>query len=726
MPGSVSAAAPPPLTRNFSVGQLLARVLGRRELLLLVAMIAIAIVSDVHNSAFTSRSNVAFILADAAALAILAVGQAVVLLGRGIDLSVAPVLGLAAVTIGFPAQSHGLALAYAVPIVLAVGAGLGVVNGLLVAVAGLPPIIATLGTLSVYSGLQYVVCDAISPHTVVNIPQSYVNFGGAMLFNGLVYWLTVIAAVIAIVVAVGLRYTRAGRAIYAVGDNADAAFRAGIRVRLTLFSTYVVSGTLAGFAGLIYLVHVGSADPTTGTSTAIELYSIAAALIGGTALTGGKGGAVGSALGAVFLSLALSAMVFAGIDPIWEPAGVGALILVAVVTDPRLRGAGAGALRRGLRVTIPSALRRLRTELSRIGRGSRLVATATHEHVRRRGSDLDRVWAGTLVGILAIELLYFSLSVQGFFGGGTGLLSLSEQFLDIGVIAFGSAFVIFAGEIDLSAGAIASFSGIVMAELWKSGIEIWIAVLLAILITAGLGAINGLIVVLFKVNSLLVTLATQFIITSAATALGGSSPPFGFPQSLLSFAGTGSVGPIPAQLIIFAALAVVVVLLLNRTRFGRGLVLIGFNRDAARYTGVSVSRTLVGAFTLSGALAGIAGIMISAFYNAARDDLALALLLPAITVVVLGGVDIFGGRGRITGVIAATFVLGYVTEGLLVGGQGSLTAQMVTGVVLLFCLVLKLQLDRREGMTFSLRLPRRLLVTEAFPALRERRDHDRR
>jgi AI-2 transport system permease protein len=324
-----------------------------------------------------------------------------------------------------------------------------------------------------------------------------------------------------------------------------------------------------------------------------------------------------------------------------------------------------------------------------------------------RGSTLDGGWIVALVIILAAELLYFSLTVSGFFEGGTGLLSLTEQFLDVGALALGLSFVILAGEIDLSAGAIASFAGIVMAVLWKDGLEIWLAVAAAVAITTLIGAVNGVIVTLFKVNSLLVTLATQFIITSAATAIGGDSPPFGFPQSLLSYVGTGAIGPIPAQLIIFAVLATVVAVVVNRTRFGRALALIGYNREAARYTGISVSRTVVGAFALSGLFAGVAGIMISAFYNAARDDIGLSLLLPAITVVVLGGVDIFGGSGRIAGVIVATFVLGFVTEGLLVGGHGSLTATMVTGIVLLLCLVLKLAIDRGEGEPLGARLRRR-------------------
>ena len=325
----------------------------------------------------------------------------------------------------------------------------------------------------------------------------------------------------------------------------------------------------------------------------------------------------------------------------------------------------------------------------------------------RREVDVDRVWVLALVGLLAVEIVGFSVVVSGFFGHGTGLLSLSEQFIDVGAMALGAAIVIFAGEIDLSSGAMASFSGIVMAELWQSGVEIWLAVLIALVMCTLVGTINGLLVTRLNISSLLVTLAMQFILSSVATAWGGNAPPYNFPSRFVAIVGTGTVGPIPSQLIIFAVLAVGATLLVTRTGFGRSLVLIGFNRDAARYTGVRVRSTLVGAFAMSGLLAGVAGILISGFYNAARDDIGDSLLLPAITVVVLGGVDIFGGRGRMGGVIVAAFLLGFLTQGLLVDGDSSLTASMVTGIVLIACLTLKIVLDQRLGRSFFAGVARR-------------------
>lgn len=314
--------------------------------------------------------------------------------------------------------------------------------------------------------------------------------------------------------------------------------------------------------------------------------------------------------------------------------------------------------------------------------------------IRRR----ERNWIVSLVVLLVAEVVYFSFSVSGFFGGGTGLLALTEQFVDIGMIALGLSVVVLAGEIDLSAGTMSSFSGILMAVLWQADhLDIWLAVIVALVASTLIGLVSGLIITLFKVDSLLVTLAMQFILGSVATALSGSSPPYGFPTSFVRITGTGTIGPIPYQLIVFAVFAVSTALFVGRSRMGRSVTLIGYNRPAARWSGIRVDRTVVGAFMISAFMAAVSGILVSGYYNAARDDLGDSLLLPAITVVVLGGVDIFGGRGRIGGVIVATFVLGYLTEGLLLRGDSSLTATMVTGILLIACLVLKFQVDRRNG-----------------------------
>ncbi|MHB1598060.1 MAG: ABC transporter permease [Acidimicrobiales bacterium] len=330
-----------------SVRHALGRAIHLREVQLLVAIGVVVAASTAAQPAFIQPGNISFMLADASATAILSIGQTVVVLARGIDLSVAPILGIAAVLVAFPAQDLNMPIIAGLGIVLAVGLVLGAANGLLVSVARIPPIIATLATLSVYGGLQFIFAKG---EEISNIPNAYGNLGNNDIVSG-IPWVVLITAVLAIVVAFFLRSTNVGRSIYAVGNDAAAAHRSGIPVQRIIFVTYVISGVLAGIGGLIYLCHVGSVDSTTGSDSNVNLLSIAATLIGGTALTGGRGGVFGSVLGAVFLSVALTAMVFARIPSIWEPAGVGVLMLLAMLSDRR---AGAPA-RRARHRTVGSA-----------------------------------------------------------------------------------------------------------------------------------------------------------------------------------------------------------------------------------------------------------------------------------------------------------------------------------------------------------------------------------
>ncbi len=295
----------------------------------MVAILALFALCTALHPQFGVSSNIAFILADSVTIMIVATGQTIVVLGRGIDLSVSPVLGIAVIGIGFPAQDHNLNIWLALLFALLIGAGLGIGNGFLVSVVGIPPIIATLATLTIYGGWQFIICGGES---VVNVPAAYSNFGNANLLP-VVPWLLVVGVAAVAAAYVFLTRTITGRSIYAIGNNADAAFRAGIPVRRILFTTYVICGFLAGLAGFIYLCQIGSATSTTGSDSNTNLMSIAATLIGGTTLLGGRGGPVGSALGAVFLSEALQAMISFRINELWDPAGVGVLILIAVVAD---------------------------------------------------------------------------------------------------------------------------------------------------------------------------------------------------------------------------------------------------------------------------------------------------------------------------------------------------------------------------------------------------------
>ena len=309
-------------------------LLRRREILVTDAIVIVVAASAAAHPYFWASGNLAFIFADSVVITFLALGESFVMIGRGIDLSVGAIMGLSAIVVGFRIQNDGMTLLPAVLLGAAVGIVLGLGNALLVGVVRLPPIIATLGTLSVYSGLEFVVTNG---NQVDTIPSSITDLGSHTVLPG-VPVILLLTLPFVLVSAWVLRYTAFGRSIYAVGDDAEAAYRAGIGVQRVLFLTYVISGLFAGLGGVAFLIYTSGASSTTGIND--NLTAIAAAIIGGTALTGGVGGALGALVGSVFLTVTLTAMSFVHVSDVWQPAGVGVLVLLAVVYDSRSRAGG--------------------------------------------------------------------------------------------------------------------------------------------------------------------------------------------------------------------------------------------------------------------------------------------------------------------------------------------------------------------------------------------------
>jgi ribose/xylose/arabinose/galactoside ABC-type transport system permease subunit len=309
-----------------------------REITLIVAAIVVLLVVGAINHRFISIENIRFMVLNSVVLSLLALGQTWVIATKGIDLSVAPIMGLTAVVTGLLAQSNGLPLIGAVGIALVIGLVLGTINGLLVARLTIPPIIVTLGTYSIYSGLIFIYSNGTQ---VDQVPAAYASFGNGVIAS----WLPVPIPVLVLAAALFLCWftlgqTLFGRAVLAVGNNAVAAYNAGVSVVSTQVRVYIISGVLAALAGLVFVCYTGSATVTTGTGDHVELQSIAVALIGGTAIVGGRGNMIGTVLGGLFLSVILTALVFLHVPPIWYSAGEGAMILITVTLGARQNAAG--------------------------------------------------------------------------------------------------------------------------------------------------------------------------------------------------------------------------------------------------------------------------------------------------------------------------------------------------------------------------------------------------
>lgn len=317
-------------------------------------------------------------------------------------------------------------------------------------------------------------------------------------------------------------------------------------------------------------------------------------------------------------------------------------------------------------------------------------------------------WEAALLLLLVAVIAGFGMKVPGFLDSTSGLLALTENFLPFGLVALGLSLVIFTGGIDLSVGATASLAAVVAAQIWSAwGVNIWLASAIGVLIGGVLGAVNALVIIRLRVEPLIATLATSFIYGSMAVAIAGDSPPSGFPDAFNNLgAGAMAIGTsfqLPYQILLFAGLALLFWLLVARSAFGRKLVTVGYSAEAARYSGIRVNRILVTAYVLSGAMASVAGLVLAAYYSAVRPDMGDVLLLTTITMVVLGGVSIFGGEGHLLGVILAVLLLGFLRQGMLIAGFSDMVTTMLTGAILIVSIAVKNLFDSR-GLRLGTRI----------------------
>jgi rhamnose transport system permease protein len=302
----------------------------RRELSVAIAYAALLLVLAVAAPRFYRPDPLrAFVVSNASVL-VAAVGMTLVILCRQIDISIGSIFSICGVVAGLLARA-GLPIALVGLGTIVAGGGMGAINGALVARLGLPSIVVTLATLVIgRESLRYV----REGEFVRNLPPGFQWFGAGQAAG---QWLVVsIAMVVFALFAWGLRHLAAGRAVYATGSDPEAARLAGIRPRGVIFAVFVVMGALAGLAALLNAIRFADVDPNAGQG--LELQVIAAVVVGGVAVSGGRGTLAGSLIGVALLGSIGPALVFLGTKPQWEKAIQGLIILLAVASDAFGRG----------------------------------------------------------------------------------------------------------------------------------------------------------------------------------------------------------------------------------------------------------------------------------------------------------------------------------------------------------------------------------------------------
>jgi fructose transport system permease protein len=298
---------------------------------LLIAIIVFALLSD----RFLQPANISLIVQQVAVVGTLAVGQTIIILTAGIDLSCGAIMVLTSIVMAKIAAETGLPGVPALLLGFLIGTVCGLINGLLVTRLKLPPFIVTLGTLNVFFALNLWYSESATirggdmPELLLWTGQTF-TVGGTRVTYGSVIMVLLVAAM-----AFVLKNTSWGRHVYATGDDPEASRLSGIRTARVLFSVYATAGAIYALAAWILIGRIASASPQAGQTENLD--SITAVVIGGTSLFGGRGAVVGSLIGALIVGVFRNGLALAGVDVLWQTFAVGVLIIAAVSIDQWIR-----------------------------------------------------------------------------------------------------------------------------------------------------------------------------------------------------------------------------------------------------------------------------------------------------------------------------------------------------------------------------------------------------
>ena len=647
-------------------------------------LVAILMVGNlIENPEFVASDQIAGTLAIAAPFVIAAIASTPPILsgGGGIDLSVGPLLGFVNVILVVRLIPNGWDEPYiAVPLLLLLGAGIGLVNGLLVAVVRLQPIVATLGMYLILVGwslreMPEPIGEA--PDWLVDFRDSFGPVPGALILM-----------LVPVVVWVLLMRTPYYRALMCVGGDDRASFSAGVNITIVRIGAYVLSGMFAAVAGMALTALIGSGDPTLGPQ--YTLAAIAAVALGGTSLAGGRGR-------------------HHRLDP----------RRLRDLPDPQLPG------RRGRRVLLePGRVRRdpaRRADPQRGGR--RPLAPALHERGggarRGRGAGMStseqpvaapppppapaesmsggeqvaRVWRAMTQGrwpilqvVLLVGLFLFGSATLDGYNSQPSIRAMLTLASLLGIAALGQTLVVLLGGFDLSVPFIIGASNVMCAEL--TGGHGWSFVAAFAFIGGAalcVGAINGFVAHHFVIHPLIVTLATGSMVAGGVLAytkakLTGSAPDF-----LTDFVSPGrDFGPLPGPGVIWfwAALAVVVLVVTLRTTVGRRLYATGANQRAARLALVSTTRVWTGTFAVSAFFSAVAGTLLVGFSGTGLFNIGDPYLFTSIASVVIGGTSLLGARGDYLRTVLGALILIQTTTILAGRDYDAPTQQVILGVLI--------------------------------------------
>lgn len=602
--------------------------------------------------------DVSFLSSGGATSALAAVGQTIVILSGGFDLSAGAVISLVNVVLASsmdPAAPTASIVAWTLA-GIAIGMGVGAFNGFFIAVLRMQPIVVTLSTMFILQGVTLLVMDK---------PGGYVgaDLGNFYLGDAIPGWLPMpIVVIIAVLLLwLWLKGTRFGTAIYAVGSDPESAAAVGVNVVLTRFLVYVIAGGCYGLAGVFISAQTGSGDPLVGNPLLLSMF--AAVVVGGTRLGGGQGGPVGTVFGAYILMMVVNILLVLNVSAYYSTIAEGVILVLAVLAGSMSRDSILATQLRAARARF-SAWRAgmLPSQLDRQDRRLRIASPIRERggvqrppfHIRHAETLRYAIPAYIcLVAVVVVTQLWLGRAI--FNPGYWNSLLVLSSFL--AVLALGQGTVILTGGLDLSVPWTIGICGIILAGTVNgSDAALAYALPLVLLMALAIGFFNGVGIVYLGISPIVMTLAMNGILQGFAL-LYSQGTPAGFSSPLLRWFMTGRIAGITPVVFFLVAFVGLAVLLLGRTAFGRRVYGIGNGMRAARLSGIAVEKTLILVYMLSAFCAGLVGVMLTGFSGQASLGMGDDYLLPSIAVVVVGGALITGGRGHYLGMLGGVLLL---------------------------------------------------------------------
>ncbi len=312
--------------------------------------------------------------------------------------------------------------------------------------------------------------------------------------------------------------------------------------------------------------------------------------------------------------------------------------------------------------------------------------TAMTIHLRSLAPRLVR-WESLLV-LLLFAFIWLGSGLSPYFLSASNFSIMTDQLMEVAIMTLPMTLIIVAGEIDLSVEGMLGLSSAVLGATWAAGWPLWLGIPFVLLIGGAGGLFNGLLVTRAGLPSLVVTLGTLALFRGLAFVVLGPRGISDFPAGFNTF-GFGDVPNtlVPWPFVLYAALAVAFIVILHRSWIGRQLFAIGRNKEAARFTGLRVAQIKTWLYILSGTLAALAGVVLTARLSSSRADNGQGLLLSVVTAVLLGGVNIFGGQGTVAGVVLAVFVIGVLRSALALADVSAETQTIAVGALLVLSVV---------------------------------------